>query len=239
MTTNTLPEEPRLRWTKPLVARFWDYYAQHRPADYFTRLHGERIVALTASQIPAGGCVYDYGCGAGYLTERLARRFRTRGVDFSPSNIEATRARLAGSVNFEGAVLASEAQTSGFAHDATYLVETVEHLLDEDVDATLATVFASLRPGGVVIVTTPNEEQLAESDVFCPTCNHAFHRWQHMRRFDANTLAAFMSRAGFELVRTFTTDFGQTNPLLLWLRHQFARRPLPHLVYIGRRPATG
>jgi len=239
MTANTQPEEPRLRWTAPLVARFWDYYAQYRPEDYFTRRHGERIVELTASYVPPGGRVCDYGCGAGYLTEHLARRFRTRGVDFSLGNIEATRARLTGSANFDGAVLASEARTSGFLHDAAYLVETVEHLLDEDVDATLATVFASLRPGGVVIVTTPNEEQLAESDVFCPTCSHTFHRWQHMRRFDANTLEMFMTRAGFERVNTFATDFGQTNPLLLWLRRQFARRPLPHLVYIGKRPVRG
>lgn len=239
MITNTQTEEPRLRWKRPLVARFWDYYAQHRPEDYFTRRHGDRIVALTASHIPAGGCVYDYGCGAGYLTEHLARRFRTRGVDFSPSNIEATRARLSGSANFEGAVLANEAQASGLVHDAAYLVETVEHLLDEDVDATLATVFTSLRPGGVVIVTTPNEENLAESDVFCPACSHTFHRWQHMRRFDANTLIMFMASAGFECMHTFATDFGQTNPLLLWLRRKFAQRPLPHLVYIGRRPVTG
>ena len=239
MTTNTQQKETRLNWTGQLVARFWDHYAQHHPEDYFTRLYGERIVDLTATHVPSNGCVYDYGCGAGYLTERLARRFRTRGVDFAPSNIEATRARLSGVANFEGAVLAGEAMNLGPIHDAVYVIETVEHLLEADVDATLAAIFTTLRPGGAVIVTTPNEERLTESDVFCPTCSHTFHRWQHMRRFDATTLSEFMSRAGFERVKTFTTDFGQTNPLLLWLRRHFARRPLPHLVYIGRRPVSG
>lgn len=228
----------RLPWTRQLVARFWDYYAQHRPDAYFTHRFGERIVALTARHVPAGGTVCDFGCGAGFLTAHLTRRFRTTGVDFSPANLVVTRARLSGHPNFAGAVSSDDARMAGPAFDAVYLVETVEHLLDGHVDVELAKVFALLRPGGVVIVTTPNEERLSDADVFCPECSHVFHRWQHLRRFDAGSLTVFMGRAGFDRVRTFTTDFAESNLPLLWARRLLARRPLPHLVYVGRKPAV-
>jgi 2-polyprenyl-3-methyl-5-hydroxy-6-metoxy-1,4-benzoquinol methylase len=238
MTEPSTPNDMRLRWTGPLVARFWDYYAQHKPQDYFTRTYGARIAAITSSHVPVGSTVCDYGCGAGFLTVHLAKRFRTTGVDFSLRNVEATRTRLAGVTNFDGAMLAEEARTTGKVFDAVYLVETVEHLLEEDVEATLRGVYESLRPGGIAVVTTPNEERLADAEVFCPGCGHTFHRWQHMRRFDAKGLVDFMSLGRFDCVRTFATDFGERSSLRLWLRRLFGKRPLPHLVYIGRRPTA-
>lgn len=232
------PDNRSLHWTGPLVARFWDYYAVHRAQDYFTRRVGAAIVAQTMRYLPSNAAVCDFGCGAGYLTEHLAQRFNCAGVDFSPKNVEATRARLAGNAKFTGAMLADEARSRGQTFDAIYLVETVEHLLDDTVTPTLAFVRDALRAGGRVIVTTPNEEDLHASMVFCPCCEHEFHRWQHVRRFDAASLSRFMEAAGFVTVRTFATDFTIANPLVRGLRRLLARRPPPHLVYIGQRPAA-
>ena len=235
---NHIPGErvATLRWTGPLVARFWDHYAVNHAEDYFTRHLGHAIAARTARFLPQGGMVCDFGCGAGFLTEHLARHFRCAGIDFSPKNIEATRARLARHPNFAGAWLADEARAKGQTFDGMYLVETVEHLLEDTVEPTLRFVYDSLQPGGTVIVTTPNEEDLDASLVFCPTCEHEFHRWQHVRRFDAAALSRFMEAAGFVTVRTFATDFGLPNPLVRALKRLLSRRPPPHLVYVGRRP---
>ena len=68
-------------------------------------------------------------------------------------------------------------------------------------DAYLSAYFASFRqllaPDGIAIITTPNDEDLHASETYCPHCDQVFHRWQHLRSWTAESLAAAVSTNGF------------------------------------------
>lgn len=217
------------------MAKFWNYYATYRPNDYFTRQFGDQIVNATERFIDRGSTICDFGCGAGYLLEKLVRNFKAAGCDFSPNNVAATKARLDNAPNLLGVYQSTDATLPANFFDAVYLVETVEHLLAEQVVPTMEAVARVLKPGGKIVVTKPNSEDLAASTVFCPNCQHTFHRWQHVRSFSEAELKLFMQQAGFEPIRIFTTDFAATG---LIQRLKAVARPLlnrrnPHLVYVG------
>jgi 2-polyprenyl-3-methyl-5-hydroxy-6-metoxy-1,4-benzoquinol methylase len=225
-----------LAWTDEQLGTFWDYYARHRQEDYFTGLFGDRILDLTRRYYAPGALLCDYGCGSGFLLEKLLRAHRAAGCDFSEGNLQAVRERLGGHPNFAGVFRIGE-PPAATQYDALYVVETVEHVLERHEAQFFGNLTALLRPGGIVVVTTPNAEDLAAETVFCPQCSHAFHRWQHVRSFDGAALTDFFGRRGFQAVATFTTDFAARGP---WRRLKAQLRPVlgrrnPHLVYVGRK----
>lgn len=225
-----------LEWTDEMVGALWRYQAEENIDDYFTNLFGDRILEATARYVPADAVVCDYGCGPGFLLERLLQHHRAFGFDFTRANIEKARLRVAGNPNLAGLFTFEAGDLPAGAADVTYVVETVEHLLPHHVDGFFEKVRHVLKPDGLVIVSTPNDENLAAATVYCPCCNKTFHRWQHVRSFNAATLSSFMERGGFRRVAAFSTDFsaaGAWSRLKVRLRPSFGRWN-PHLVYIGR-----
>lgn len=233
------PGATQLKWTRPLVAALWRHYAEHGQETYFTHQFGDQIVAATRKYIREGAVVCDYGCGSGHLLALLAANYRTAGVDFTAENVAASRARAGGNAKLMGVYQVGHDDLPEGAFDVLYVVETVEHVLEDDLDGFFADLCRLLRPGGRVIVTTPHDEDLAAATVFCPCCTHTFHRWQHLRSFTAGALEAFMRRGGFEREDAFTTDFSARSLLQrakAWLRPRLGRKN-PHLVYVGRKAA--
>lgn len=235
---NDRPVVP-LEWTDELLASFWGYYARHRQEDYFTGLFGDRILGLTRGFYAADAVVCDYGCGSGFLLEKLLRTHQAAGCDFSEDNLAEVRRRLGDRPNLVAAFKVGQAPPD-LRFDAVYAVETVEHVLDRHERGFFDGLSALLRPGGVVVVTTPHAENLADNTAFCPVCRHTFHRWQHVRSFDGHSLTALFRKWGFEPVRSFTTDFAARTA---WRRLKARLRPAfgrmnPHLVYVGRKRAA-
>lgn len=225
-----------MEWSDERLAIFWDYYAQHRQEDYFTGLFGDRILDVTRRFYAPHAAVCDYGCGSGFLLEKLLQTHRAAGCDLSEQNLAATRKRVAEHPHLLGVFRVGEAAMQG-QFDALYAVETVEHILERHEESFFRNLRALLRPGGIAIATTPHGENLRADTVYCPACRHEFHRWQHVRSFDAGSLATFFERHGFEPVSVFTTDFTARSP---WQRVKAMLRPVlgrgnPHLVYVGRR----
>jgi hypothetical protein len=101
-----------------------------------------------------------------------------------------------------------------------------------------------LAPGGVIVFTTPNDEDLGASRLYCPECDHVFHRWQHIRSWSAQSLSAFLTAQGFRDVKAWTTDFSPPVGLGAWGQVRRAFRAigngrdtgLPHLVAAGTLP---
>lgn len=225
-----------LQWTPERLASLWDYNAAQRPEDFFTRRFGDAILRETRRFYSSDALVCDYGCGPGYLLEKLLRTNRSAACDFSDGNLAEVRRRLGGNGNLV-AVFRPDRAPPDLKCDAVYLVETVEHVLPEHEEQLFANLGRLLRPGGVVIATTPHAEDLAANTVYCPECRHEFHRWQHMRSFDAEALSGFFAGRGFHARAAFTVDFAAATP---WQRFKSRVRPVlgrknPHLVYVGRR----
>src|SRR5262249_22418658 len=180
-------EPHEVAWTPEKVDRLWGYYATN-PAyrgQFFSAHSGGAIAARADRELSLGGKrVLDFGCGRGDLLAALfARGLAASGLEFAAAAAEETRERFAGEPRFGGGGLATglPSPRSAGSFDVVFLVEVVEHLLDDQLEPTLAEVHRLLAPGGRVVATTPNAEELAASAVRCPDCGATFHRWQHQR----------------------------------------------------------
>ena len=156
-------------------------------------------------------------------------------------SVEALNAKFRGREGFVGALRNEERiPLDDRAADTVLLLETIEHVDPSVFARILADIRRVLRTGGHVVVTTPHEENLAESEVLCPSCGCVFHRMQHLRCFDVQSLEQTMSKAGFTTVCCKATYFSLLDGPLAFLeriRRRLERLPNPHVMYIGRKDA--
>ncbi len=105
----------------------------------------------------AGLTALDIGCGAGLMTEPLARMGATAtGIDAAPENIAAAAAHAtAGGLDIAYHATSVEAlAATGARFDIITCLEVVEHVADRD--SFFAALAALLAPGGLAILSTPN-----------------------------------------------------------------------------------
>jgi ubiquinone/menaquinone biosynthesis methyltransferase len=78
-------------------------------------------------------------------------------------------------------------------------------------EAALAEMARVLKPGARLVITTPNDEDLAASTRLCPECGAIFHEWQHVRTWGAASLVAHVGRYPFRPLRVTPHDFFARN----------------------------
>ncbi len=231
-----------VEWTREKVGRFWDYLARStaKEDEYFSHVlgglvirHAERVAALP-------GPVLDYGCGPGFLMARLLDRgYSVGGVEFSPESVEKANQRCAGHPKFGGCLLAQGQPSAVPAESAgtVFLVEALEHLLPDAMPGILADIHRILRPGGLLIVTTPNQEDLQAGHVMCPDCGCVFHTIQHVRSWSADSVTELLASHRFTALDCTEAVFrrGDASNLLYRLFYAFSGKRKPNLVYVGRK----
>lgn len=132
-------------------------------------LNQQRYEAVTAALLHTGARrICDLGCGEGKLLERLMKEKsfeRIVGVEVSTVELERAKRRLkldrmspSQRVRLDilrGSFVYEDERLEGY--DAISLIEVIEHIDPERLNALERVVFAKARPG-VVIVSTPNIE---------------------------------------------------------------------------------
>jgi 2-polyprenyl-3-methyl-5-hydroxy-6-metoxy-1,4-benzoquinol methylase len=233
--------EPRdIEWTDEQIRTFWDYHSRN-PAltdQYFSGMMGRSLLRYTARRIRIGTAV-DVGCGRGQLIQFLMQRGSdVYGADQSPESVKLVCAQFADLVRFQGAAVGTEALPGEIA-DTVFMVEVIEHLGDKVLQSALDEAHRLLKPGGHLVLTTPNKENLEASKIICPNCLTVFHQMQHVRSWSADTLAAKVGQHGFQCRSAegvvLTTYDGILDTLYRWLyllRHSGNR---PSLIYIGAK----
>lgn len=125
------------------------YLRERIDAHWYTDPHDRRPLA--------GKRALDVGCGAGLLTEPLARLgAEVTGIDAAPESIAVAKAHAAGqglTIDYRaGEVSQLEAEAKRF--DLVTSMEVIEHVADP---ATFVSALAALlAPGGLLVVSTPN-----------------------------------------------------------------------------------
>jgi 2-polyprenyl-3-methyl-5-hydroxy-6-metoxy-1,4-benzoquinol methylase len=196
-----------LIWDDALAGRYWRWQS-HFPEQYFTRNFGGLIARRLRPLLQGRRKVLDYGSGVGYFVPHLAALgLEVAAADHSEAAVAATNARNAGIAGFVGAASPEALVAGGRSFDAIVSIEVIEHLSDEYLTGFFASLRKLVAPDGIVIITTPNDEDLHASETYCPHCEQVFHRWQHLRSWTAESLAAAVSANGFAVSRVFTTNF--------------------------------
>lgn len=124
-------------------------YAGHRVDLREARVR--KLLRLLEGETP--GALLDVGCAGGELAALFAARgWRVHGAEGEPALVEAARARGvdARAVDLDRAPLPWPAG----AFDAVVAAEVIEHVVD--TDHLLAEMARVLRPGGALVITTPN-----------------------------------------------------------------------------------
>ena len=172
--------------------------------EYFSAQHGEGVVAfLHEISDLRDQAVLDYGCGPGYLVRQLlSAGALVSGADFSGDSVSQANERFGNDSGWSEARLIHEFHVpwDDSSFNMVCCLETIEHVLNEQLRPLFQEIYRLLHPGGYALVTTPNAEDLERQAVYCPHCDHQFHRWQHVRRWTASDLTHELQRAGFETV---------------------------------------
>lgn len=143
-----------------LARRWWDPNGPQRPLH---ELNPARL-AYVSERIRLGGAdVLDVGCGAGLLSEAMAREgARVVALDLAPELIDVARLHLLESglqVDYRLVSVEELAAQAPASFDAITCMELLEHV--PDPGSVLRACAALLRPGGRLFVSTLNRTPLA------------------------------------------------------------------------------
>jgi SAM-dependent methyltransferase len=141
--------------------------------------------------------VLDVGCGPGTLAGNFAAGHDWVGTDLSTRQIEYARQTYgATGARFYRATPATVPEHEG-PFDAVTMVELIEHLPPAAVDEALGDALSRLRPGGKVVVTTPNFRSAWPAlEAVVNRFGDVSYSFQHVNRFDPSRLAALFERHG-------------------------------------------
>jgi SAM-dependent methyltransferase len=159
----------------------------------FRGVEGEiaRRVAVYLPHLERGGPVLDLGCGRGELLALLGERgVVARGVDASDEMVR--RCREQGLEARRGDLLAALEQVPEGSLGGVISLHVIEHLAAAALPRLAALAWRALRPGGVLILETPNPMSLvvaARNFWLDPT---------HQRPVHPALLAFCLEQAGFD-----------------------------------------
>ena len=185
------------------------YYREEYRRDYKGALEPKLRHTLRAARVAVDRCrqlrgdltrgepVLDLGAGGGevvYVLRQLG--FPASGIEPNAGYARFARERLQVPVT-SGSW--QEASVEPGSLSAVTLFHVLEHL-DSPLHA-MRLIQGWLRTGGLLWIEVPNVEAV------CQAPSHRFHR-AHLYNFNAATLDAMGRRAGFEVVRTFTSADG-------------------------------
>ena len=196
----------------PLDGDFEHYALTQGPAMQ-RRWHETKLELLDWFFIPKPGeKILDVGCGSGVFASRMTELgAKVTAVDSNKKVVDYGTEHFArDGLEFRLGLL-DELDLADDSYDAAACLEVVEHVFAEQADKLLADLRRILRPGGRLLMTTPNYRGLWPlvewaSDRFGKR-HHPLREGRHINFYHRARLRADLERAGFEVerVRTFST----------------------------------
>ena len=136
--------------------RYWDTKWQREQMSYpheGARRRGQLILDLIAELGLSRPRILDLGCGTGWLTPRLAELGEAVGVDLSDEAIAMARIQHPEVPYHAGDLF--ETPIPGSPFDVVVSQEVIAHVADQT--EYLRRISGLLKPGGYLVITTPNK----------------------------------------------------------------------------------
>ena len=139
-------------WTPSGVAGDEAFYTSLSASrqNYYRRSRWE--YPLAQARIPRGARLLEIGCGRGYFLSRVEDFCRSsRGLDFNPAAINS---KVCSSDILPESI--KEHTATGAQYDVVVSFHVFEHV--HDPAALLDAILSALLPGGILIISTPNDD---------------------------------------------------------------------------------
>lgn len=132
------------------------------------------------------GLLLDVGCGIG----RNLKHVGGHGVGVDPNEACVAQARAEGLAVFTPAAFAASDNARAGRFDSLLIAHVLEHIGQDDGAALIASYLPYVRPGGQVVLITPQEAGYASDAT-------------HVEFIDADALARIVRSLGLDLVRSY------------------------------------
>lgn len=162
--------------------------------EFFDRRHAA-MLSLIANTSQQPGRLFEAGAGAGFFLKAAERvGWKVSGIEFLAEGAKFARDELALDVKQQ---LAEEMNLEAECFDVVVIFDVIEHLFDPG--RVLASVYRSLRPGGLFVISTPNLNALSKS--FLGIDWAVLSPAEHLYYFTETTLTEILKKAGFRKIR--------------------------------------
>lgn len=144
----------------------------------------------------------DIGCSAGTFIGTLDDGHQSLGIDLAAAQIDYARQRHGGPNRRFDAVPAGPLPYDDGAFDAVTIIELIEHLPPDDNRVLLAEAARVLRPGGRLVVSTPNYGSLWPLlEAMVNRLGEVSYEDQHITHYTRHSLDALMRGTGLSDIR--------------------------------------
>ena len=202
----------KIRWNKELVENFWNVLEQTRLKELsFSHLAGSMLLDFIEPELSTEKEYLDFGSGSGDMALCMLKKgYKVAVYDVADNRLESLKQTLNNYDYFLGVM--TKGSTKLF--DTILMIDVIEHILPEELDETLFFIKSKLKPGGTLIISTPNNEDVELGECYCPMCNHMFHRWQHQQSFTVEKLEKIINKYLFITKNVHLVDFSMGGILI-------------------------
>ena len=145
----------------------------------------------------------DIGCGPGTFIGTLSEGIISYGVDISKKQIEYANKHYQNEYkSFQQIFVGREFPFEDNSFDVVTIIEVIEHLRKDQALSLLDQSYRMLRPGGKIIITTPNYKSFWPLlEVLLNSCGQISYQDQHINRYCKRSLYNQMLESGFKSVK--------------------------------------
>lgn len=195
---NPMPDERALR--KRYDSDYYEYEIENEKNFFGLMKHALKDVGfeLGAPDAGQGKRILDIGCATGMLLDYLKKsgQWETEGVEVCEAAVRYGRENRSLSI-FHGTLEEASCESASF--EVVHASHVIEHVTDPS--SFLREIYRILKPGGHLIITTPNIDGL-QSKIFGAGWRSAIA--DHMYLFSKKTLAKFLLHSGFTIEKRKT-----------------------------------
>ena len=150
--------------------------------------------------LPANSCVLDAGTGFGqytYYMSKIARNWQIKAVDMKNEQVDDCN-RFFAKVGKKNRIVFETADLTTFCEPEKYhlaiAIDVMEHI--EDDRAVFRNIYASLKPGGFLLISTPSDKGGSDADD-----EHGSFIDEHVRDgYNADEISDKLKDAGFSKI---------------------------------------